>query len=120
MIAEEDASVRRMLARVLETADYEVVPVGSAGEALSRIQAEPPDLLLLDLNLPDQSSWRVLAASNQGGAHVPVIAMAAGSAQGEQARRKGAQALVEKPLDIARLLALAGRLLSAPPEAVLA
>src|SRR5258708_37417246 len=99
MIAEEDASVRRMLARVLESADYAAVPASNADEALSRFEAESPDLVLLDLDLPEQSSWVVLTSLHQSQGSVPVIVLTGRSEQSEQVHRRGFAAVMEKPLD---------------------
>jgi DNA-binding response OmpR family regulator len=111
MVVDEDASVRRMMARVLESADYAAVSAENAGEALSRVEAEAPDLVVLDLNLPDQSSWTVFASLSRSRADLPVIGLTSWPDQSEQAHLRGVHSVMEKPLDIRRLLEMIGELL---------
>ena len=62
LLADDDASVRETLGRVLELEHYEVVLAGSGREAAAKFRADPPDLVLLDLDMPDQNGWEAFDA----------------------------------------------------------
>ncbi len=51
--------------------------VASGSEALAALQAEPPDLALIDLGLPDMSGWEVLEAARAQQLAVPIVIMTA-------------------------------------------
>ncbi|HWI57213.1 MAG TPA: response regulator, partial [Bacillota bacterium] len=53
LLADEDESVRKMVARVLETAGYAVALAHTGSEAVARVRDRPPDLVLLDLMVPN-------------------------------------------------------------------
>lgn len=61
LVVDDEDGVRGLLERVLSSAGYAVDTCGTAEEALLRLRAEPPDLVLLDLHLPDRSGQEVLA-----------------------------------------------------------
>lgn len=61
VLAVDDSHVMRRLVEVsLGELDLEVVTVGSGAEAQAALDAQIPDLLILDLGLPDMSGWDIL------------------------------------------------------------
>jgi putative two-component system response regulator len=60
LIIDDDADVRRLLRKLLTAARYGVEEFEEAGPGLARIREEAPDLVLLDLRLPDRSGHDVL------------------------------------------------------------
>ena len=114
LLADDDLGVREMLGRVLELERYEVITASSGREATARLMEREPDLVLLDLNLPDQdgwSTWRLMEAARP---LLPVIIITARSNQLLQAERLGVDALMEKPLDLRVLLRAIEGLLAEP------
>ena len=61
LIVDDDEQVRNLLARLLGGGDYEIHQAASGEEALERIRSAPPDLVLLDLQMPGKSGHDVLA-----------------------------------------------------------
>jgi CheY-like chemotaxis protein len=117
LIADDDASVRESLARVLEGENHEVVLAGSGREAVSQFVHAAPDLVLLDLNMPDTDGWQAFELMEKRRPFVPVIVITARPHQYEHAARLGIDAFMEKPLDFPLLLQTIARLLSEPePE----
>ena len=112
LLADDDESVRRMVARVLETAGYAVVLAGSATEAVSRFRSSQPDLVLLDLKMPDKDGWSVFDRISSVAPMAPVVIITAWPNQYEQAVRRGIDALMEKPLDLQLLLDILKKLLA--------
>jgi CheY-like chemotaxis protein len=77
LLVEDDAFLREAFALLLEEAGYRVGQAGSAREALERVAAEPPDLVLLDLGLPDRSGLEVARSLRDltVTATVPIVAL---------------------------------------------
>jgi signal transduction histidine kinase/DNA-binding response OmpR family regulator len=81
LLVDDDADFRRLVVRMLSTFDetIEVVTAANGAEALAALNATPPDLLLLDVMLPDMLGWEVLAHKNQDAmlCTVPAIMLSA-------------------------------------------
>ena len=117
LIADDDASVRHMLGRVLESEQYNVVLARTGREAVAMFLAAPPDLVLLDLTMPEKDGWEAFHLMNATHPMIPVIIVTARPRQLDQAMRMRADALMEKPLNLALLLKAIGQLLAEPePE----
>ncbi len=104
LLSDDDRSVRELLGRVLESEHYEVVYAKTGREAVARFHAGPPDLVLLDLNMPEQDGWEVFGQICAKDPLVPVIVITARPEQHRQAIELGIDALMEKPLDLPLLL----------------
>ena len=62
LVVDDEPPLRVMLRRFLERSGYAVAEVGTGEEALERIRRDPPDLVFLDLQLPDRSGHSILEA----------------------------------------------------------
>ena len=116
LLADADDSVRKMVARVLSTAGYEVVLAGSAADALARLRSPAANLVLLDLETADSAGWSVVGQVYRAASPLPLIVMTSWPNQGTHAARCGVKELLEKPLDINCLLQTLERALSAPNQ----
>jgi len=116
LLADDDASVRETLGRVLELEHYDVVLAGGGREAVAKFRADPPDLVLLDLDMPDQNGWQVFDAICHVAPRVPVLIITAVPHQAKRAAQLGAAALMEKPLHLPRLLQILSDLLAESVE----
>lgn len=104
LIADDDAAVRTMLGRFLESEDFNVVFASNGRQALSEFLIMPYDLLLLDLMMPGSDGWEVFNALSHLHPMMPIIIMTALPHQQERAASVGVDALLEKPLDLPLLL----------------
>jgi len=106
LIVEDEVSIRRLLVRTLERAGYAVVEAGDARAALAARAIDKPDLVLLDLGLPDRDGLELLPilVKPPGPA---VIVLTAREATDEKviALDLGADDYVTKPFDTDELLA---------------
>jgi len=114
LLVDDDAAVRRMLSRVLEEEAYSVFLAANAGEALEVASTAAVDLALLDLNLPDQNGWDLFERLITEHPFLPIIVLTARSNQLFPALAAGVGALMEKPLDLPKLLATMRDLLEEP------
>ena len=112
LLADDDRGVREILGRVLESEDYFVLYAKTGRETAAQFMAELPDLVLLDITMPDRDGWDVYDLINSTHPLVPVIVITARPDQYRQASELGVDALMEKPLDLPLLLKTIGTYLS--------
>jgi DNA-binding response OmpR family regulator len=111
LLVDDDVAVAGALAKALGSEGFAVRCAGDAGSAVALFVAAEPDLVLLDLGLPDASGWDVFEYMTRTAPYVPIVVVTARPAQLELSRAAGVAALVEKPADIAALVATLRRLL---------
>jgi DNA-binding response OmpR family regulator len=114
LVVDDDRSVRESLKKVLEGANYEVLLAAGGLEAAIRFEPGQIDLLLLDLNLPNQSGWDVFERLTTHYPLVPVIIITGLPNQQRTAVAAGVGALFEKPVDVMALLQRVEELLAEP------
>ena len=61
LVAEDDAAIRKLICAIVRKQGVDVVSASDGVEAIARAQQEPFDALLLDLMMPNQSGWAVMA-----------------------------------------------------------
>jgi DNA-binding response OmpR family regulator len=106
LIVEDEPALRRVLARNLTGRGLDVREAGTAGAALDAIAAERPDLLLLDINLPDRSGWDVMREMDRRGTGVPTIVVSAVRVSQSRLEEFHPLAYLPKPFPIEALLRL--------------
>lgn len=104
LIADDDTVVLAALAAVLESEGYDVDKAGDGHQAVVHATAHPPDLVLLDLNMPHVDGWLAFAQLDHVCPLLPVIVITARPNQYLEAVRLGVDAFMEKPLDFPVLL----------------
>src|SRR6476620_10815688 len=77
LLVEDEATLRRVIARNLVGRGHLVREAGPGGVALEAIAAERPDLILLDINLPDRTGWDLLRELRSLGITIPTIIVSA-------------------------------------------
>ena len=65
LVAEDDAAIRKLICAVVKRQGVEVVSASDGAEAIARTQEAPFDALLLDLMMPNESGWAVMAQLTQ-------------------------------------------------------
>jgi len=106
-IVEDDPAIAEGLALNLKLQGYRTAVAGDGEAAVSLIETERPDLVLLDISLPKRSGIWVLETLRDGGNNVPVIVLSARQDEFDKvaALRLGADDYVTKPFALAELLA---------------
>ncbi len=105
LMVEDTASVAALYRSYLTPLDIDINTVSTGHEAIASIAVREPDLILLDLRLPDMTGMDVLHAVKQKSPNVPIIFMTAhGSIDtAVEAMRYGAQDFLIKPCEADRL-----------------
>lgn len=111
LLVDDDAILRERLARALRDRGYPTSTAGTANDAVSVFASERPDLVVLDLRMPDRSGIELLRDLIACDPDLPVVMMSAyGSiSTAVDAIRCGALDFVVKPADVDTLLAAFGR-----------
>ena len=106
LIVEDEAPLRRFLVPTLSTHGHQVITAGTASEGITMARSHNPDLILLDLGLPDMDGLAVLREL-RGWSRRPVIIISARTQEREKVRAldEGADDYLTKPFGAAELLA---------------
>jgi two-component system response regulator PilR (NtrC family) len=105
LIVDDEPSMREMLRIVLRRDGYDVVVAASGQEAIQHLQAEPFDLLLSDIRMPDTSGVDVLRAAKQADSDLVAFMMTAfaSTESAVEAMRLGASDYFTKPFNMDEL-----------------
>lgn len=106
LIIEDEQPIRRFLRASLDDAGYRVCEAGTAKEGLREAVGLPPDLVILDLGLPDLDGQDVLLKLREW-YHAPIIVLSARDQEVQKVRAldHGADDYVTKPFSVGELLA---------------
>jgi DNA-binding response OmpR family regulator len=111
LIVEDEATLRRVVARNLTGRGLSVSEAESAAAAVGVVAQERPDLILLDINLPDRTGWDVLRELRRQDIEIPTIVISAVRANPSRLAEFHPLAYLPKPFPIEALL----RLVFPPP-----
>ncbi|MCW1919945.1 response regulator [Rhodobacter sp. KR11] len=106
LIVDDEAQILRFLGHALAAAGYDTCTAATGAEALAQVAAARPDLMVLDLGLPDMDGKAVIETL-RAGSDIPVIVLSARDQEMEKimALDLGADDFVAKPFAIGELLA---------------
>lgn len=103
VLVEDEEPMRTALTRILEHSNYDVQAVGSAGDGVAAVLRNRPDVLVLDVNLPDGTGWTVLrqlAANGITCQMLPTIVYSAGQPAHRRMEEFKPMAFLPKPFPI--------------------
>lgn len=107
LVVDDDAAVGVLVAAVLRREDIAVTVATDGEQALQKMAAARPDLVLTDMTMPGLSGLDLVRAAEAAGHHVPFLVMSA-FLESEVERRlleePGVNGVLHKPFDIARLV----------------
>lgn len=106
LVVDDEAAILRFLKPALEANGYEMATAGTVAEATKLIAASSPDIVLLDLGLPDGDGKDVIRRARQW-SDVPIIVLSAREREAEKIESLdlGADDYVNKPFNVGELLA---------------
>ena len=118
LIVEDNDMNLELITRRLKKKGFEVEAARDGNEGLEKIKSHKPDLVLLDMSLPEKDGWTVAeeAKADPDVAHIPIIALTAHAMQGdrEKAMNAGCDEYETKPLEFEKLM---GKITSLLPQA---
>ena len=108
MIVEDNELNMKLFNDLLEAQNYETIQTSNGLEALDLARAHRPDLILMDIQLPEVSGLEVTKWLKEDDdlARIPVIAVTAFAMKGdeERIRQGGCEAYISKPISVMRFL----------------
>jgi DNA-binding response OmpR family regulator len=107
LVVEDDPTLRLGLTKTLRSAGYAVETAKTGREGLDRALAERPDLVLLDVMLPEKNGYEVCEALREADHELPIIMLTAKGEEDDKVRglKLGADDYVTKPFGVGELLA---------------
>ncbi len=107
LYVEDNPDNRLLVRRVLLSEDYSLVEATDAMDALNVLKTTRPDLILMDINMPDMDGYTLTAKikSLPGFERVPILAVTANVMRGDKEKtlEAGCDGYIQKPLDIEQL-----------------
>lgn len=104
LYVEDNHDNRNLVRRVLEAEGYEMADASNAEDAMKKINSIHPDLILMDINMPDVDGYALTARikSTPGFGKVPIVAVTANVMRGdrEKSLEAGCDGYIQKPIDI--------------------
>jgi excisionase family DNA binding protein len=109
LVADDEASIRDLLAKTLALAEYDVDAVPDGRAAIARLRAGTYDLLITDLKMPGMDGLALIREARRLGPTLPVIIITAYSTEASaiEAINLGVQGYLTKPFRIAKILSTA-------------
>jgi DNA-binding NtrC family response regulator len=113
LIDDDPALIPEQVRQTFPAPRYRVEVAGTGAEGIERVQAGPPEVILLDLRLPDQSGLEAYDQIRKIDARIPVIfiTLAKGADTAIEAMKQGAYDYLFKPLDLHQLRRVVGEAL---------
>jgi two-component system, cell cycle response regulator DivK len=101
---EDNVDNRTLIRRILTAEGYELKEAANAAEALTTLNLMHPDLILMDINMPDVDGYTLTAQirAMPGFESVPIVALTANVMRGDRERslEAGCDGYIQKPIDI--------------------
>jgi two-component system KDP operon response regulator KdpE len=106
LVVDDEAAILRFIKPALEANDYAMASAGTVADATRRIAAEAPDIVVLDLGLPDGDGKDVIRSVREW-SDLPIIVLSARDREAEkiEALDLGADDFVNKPFGVGELMA---------------
>jgi len=118
---EDNADNRMLVRRILHAEDYEFTEAKNASDALVVLRTARPNLILMDINMPDMDGYTLTAKikSMPGFERIPILAITANVMRGdrEKSLEAGCDGYIQKPLDVDQLVKEIERFLARSPNA---
>lgn len=105
---EDNMDNRILVRRLLTSENYQVIEAVDAFEAVDALRRSYPDLILMDINIPDVDGYTLTSKLKTISRvkNIPIVAITANVLRGdrEKALRSGCDGYIEKPIDIEKFL----------------
>jgi two-component system chemotaxis response regulator CheY len=104
LIVDDDPAIRSTVSEILDMEGYPVETAANGHEALVKVRAVRPWLIILDMRMPIMDGWAFARVLHEEGIEVPILVMTAAQNARRWAEEIGASAYIPKPFDLDELL----------------
>jgi DNA-binding NtrC family response regulator len=112
LVVDDDEGILDVVLMTLDFEGYTTRSARDGAEALAIVEQERPALVLLDMRMPVMDGWAFADALRERDIHVPVVVMTAAQDARRWADEIDADAYIEKPFDLRKLVQTVERVLS--------
>ena len=123
LVVDDEHSLRLMISMILQAEGHEVEEADNGREALALVARDVPDVILLDLMMPEMDGWRFLeelrACGLRSQTRIVIISALSDEETIERGRTEGARNHLIKPFDLTALVDAVNDALLDPPEELL-
>lgn len=120
LVVDDSETSRTFVKQALEGLGYEVAEAADGEQALRKVQERPPDLLIMDVIMPEMTGWdlcaRIKGSSDRG--QIPIIIITTKDKEHDMLRsfESGADEFLNKPINVDDLASSIDRLLNRTSE----
>jgi two-component system cell cycle response regulator DivK len=108
LYVEDNPDNRLLVKRILMAENYKLLEATNAAQAINLLETTTPDLILMDINMPDMDGYTLTTKirSMPGLARVPILALTANVMRGDKEKtlEAGCDGYIQKPLDVDQLV----------------
>jgi len=108
LYVEDNIDNRTLVRRILISEDYNLIEATNAAECLKVLESTKPDLILMDINMPDMDGYTLTSKikTTPGFERIPILALTANVMRGDKEKtlEAGCDGYIQKPLDIDQLV----------------
>ena len=97
LVVDDEPDIRATVSAMLEIEGYAVAEAVNGAEALAAVEADPPDVILLDMRMPVLDGWGFASEMKRRGHRIPIVVMTAARDAAHWAAEIAATAFVSKP-----------------------
>ena len=109
LIVDDEPDIRATVSAMLEIEGYDVAEAANGADALAVVEADPPDVILLDMRMPVLDGWGFAAEMRRRNHAIPIVVMTAARDAARWAEEVAAAAFVAKPFGYDDLIAAVER-----------
>jgi CheY-like chemotaxis protein len=106
LVVEDDEYIRGVISNLLADHGFNVLLAANGAEALERLDATRPDVMVLDLLMPVMHGWDFMESyeAHTGGTPIPIVVVSVNAVLPRSFDRLGVRSVVAKPFDVDDLL----------------
>lgn len=108
LYVEDNPDNRMLVRRILMSEGYDLLEATNATEALELLKTAKPDLILMDINMPDMDGYTLTAKikTKSGFERIPILALTANVMRGDKEKtlEAGCDGYIQKPIDFDELI----------------
>ena len=108
LYVEDNPDNRMLVRRILMAENYKLLEATNAVQAINLLETTTPDLILMDINMPDMDGYTLTTRirSMSGLERVPILALTANVMRGDKEKtlEAGCDGYIQKPLDVDQLI----------------
>lgn len=116
LVVDDTDDIRQLVATLLQRKGFAVTTAAGGKQGILQASTDQPDLILMDLNMPEMDGWQATKTIREEGITTPVVALTAHVMTDDQDRalEAGFDGFQTKPLELDALVSLIEELLSKP------